>query len=128
MNPRPFSEGRLPPSFLPTATTVEWAIAVPSGYLGKNESVVYAGKSDRGGQLLITAVRNREYPAGYWTSFLDSSAYQHSIYRGRLVIYVTNQTSVLAMSKIGNYIVTVNGLGQSIRNVIKFAQRLRFVS
>ena len=74
------------------------------------------------------AVLESQYAPGYWKRFSDSSGYQHATYEKRLVIFVTNKTSVLARLKIRGYVVTVTGSGQSAANVVKFAERLRFTS
>ncbi len=127
-NPRPFVEGWLPPTFSPTATTDESGSTGGSGLVKELESVVYAGRSERVGQILLSAALVSQYSPGYWKRYSDSSAWKHAPYEGRLVIYATSPSSVLAMTKIGKYLVTVTGLGQSARNVVTFAQRLRFAS
>ncbi len=125
-NPRPFYEGWLPPTFSPTAFTNESGSIGGSGPVKTLESVVYETKSESAGQLLLSVALASQYSAGYWKRFSDSSAWMHSTYEGRLVIYATTPSSTLAMTEIGKYLVTVTGLGHSARDAVTFAQRLRY--
>jgi hypothetical protein len=133
-NPSPFSEGWLPSSFGRTAIAAKGVIStsgpgVNSGKTKISENVIYEGNSANGGRIYLTAVPQSQYPKDYWKNFSDSSAYKRSTYMERVVVFArVNRSVVLAISKIRNYIVTAVGFKQSVRDVVKFAERIRFVS
>jgi hypothetical protein len=126
---KPFAEGWLPSAVVNTPVKASGGIATGSnGAVKISENIFYGGKTAKSGTIFLTAVAASQYPADYWKLYSHSTGFKHSTFNGLLVISTTSKASAFAMSEIKGFIVTANGQKQTAATMVKFVERLKYVS
>jgi hypothetical protein len=133
----PFAQGWLPATFVTSPTRVVGGIQSSSGggsqsgahVVHLTENVMYGGRTKAEGELFLQAASSKLYQKGYWANYFNSHGYRHASTSTRTVIYARiSPSSVLALTKLKGYIVTVMGVGVTNNVVVRFCKQLKYVA
>ena len=90
---------------------------------------MYSGRTKAEGKLFLQAASSKLYPKDYWMNYLNSHGYRHASTSTRTVIYARiSPSSVLALTRLNGYIVTVMGVGVTNVVVVRFCKQLKYVA